>query len=296
MSEAFETDLLINFLAVVDNHGFTAAARKTNSTQATVSAKISRLEQQAGHRLLERNKRGLLSLTNQGEVIEQMARQVVHLQKLARQSMDENPISGTVRVGMSDDFASGRGLTSVLGEFARQYPPACLEVQVANGQELLKCLKKGDLDYVLCKMEGSFPAGATELWRERLAWVSGASYSASAVEEIRLITFDPPCCYRTCAVEALKKQDRRWRIVYISPSLAGIRAALSAGLGITLLPTSLVTDEMHMLPERILPAGGMVSFGFHGRRGIDNPAGIALGKLLLKLRPLSVSTRPVGHR
>src|SRR5271167_4002393 len=120
MSEAFDTDLLVNFLAVLDHRGFGAAAREIHSTQATVSAKLSRLEQQAGHRLLERNKRGLLSVTREGEVIERMAREVLRLQTMARRRMDEAPLSGAVRIGMSDDFASGRGLTAILGEMARR--------------------------------------------------------------------------------------------------------------------------------------------------------------------------------
>ncbi|MDR3435718.1 LysR family transcriptional regulator [Telmatospirillum sp.] len=288
MSEIFDTDLLVNFLAVVDNRGFTAAARKTNSTQATVSAKITRLEQQAGHRLLERNRRGVLSRTREGEVVEQMARDVLRLQRIARRRIEETPVSGTVRIGMSDDFANGRCLTSVLGEFSRQYPLACLEVVISNGQNSLKSLEKGQLDYALFKTEGSFPVGATELWKERLVWVSGANQPIPTAEEIRLITFDSPCCYRTRAIEALKRGGCSWRIVYVSPSLASIRSALSAGFGITLLPTSLVTEDMRPLPEHMLPFGGMISFGFLCRPGIDSSAGIMLGELLLSLQPRGI--------
>jgi DNA-binding transcriptional LysR family regulator len=294
MSEIFDTDLLVSFLAVVDNRGFSAAARQINSTQATVSAKVGRLEQQAGHRLLERNKRGLLSVTREGEIIERMAREVLRFQAIARRRLEDEPMSGTVRVGMSDDFASGRSLTSVLGAFAARHPSVRLEVTVSNGYGLLKSLEKGHLDYVLCKAEDGFPEGATELWRERLIWVRGETALLPETGEVRLVTFDPPCCYRLRAMEALKRENRPWRVVYVSPSLAGVRAALSAGLGVTLLPVSLVTDDMRSMAEDLLPSAGMVSFGFHRRPGIETSAGIMFGELLGKLQsrsmPISVES------
>jgi DNA-binding transcriptional LysR family regulator len=199
--------------------------------------------------------------------------------------MKEEPMSGTVRVGMSDDFASGRSLTLVLGEFTKRYPQVGLEVAVANGHGLLKSLEKGRLDYVLCKADEGFPTEATELWRERLVWVRGETTLIHPDQDVRLVTFDPPCCYRTRAQEALKRENRPSRVVYVSPSLAGVCAALAAGFGVTLLPTSLVADELRPVEEGLLPAAGMVSFGFHCRPGIESSAGITFGELLRTLRP-----------
>lgn len=55
----FSSDLLRSFVAVIDTHSFTAAARQLNSTQSTVSQKIMRLEVTAGLRLVDRGRDGI---------------------------------------------------------------------------------------------------------------------------------------------------------------------------------------------------------------------------------------------
>lgn len=282
--DSFDTDLLKNLLAVIDYGGFTAAAGAINSTQSTVSAKVGRLEEQVGHRLLERDRRGKLALTPHGDVIVRLARDVVRLQKLARQRLNASPVSGTVRIGMSDDFASGRGLTKLLGRFAAEHPEICVEVTIGSGGDLPKTLGPNDLDYVLCKMEGHTSVGAVELWRERLVWTGSTSVTLVEGDEVRLVTFPPPCSYRSRALEALRRQHRQWRIVYVSPSLAGVRAALAADLGITLLPQSLVDGETVVMPSGALPDPGEMAFGLQRRPGIDDPAVLLLGELLHGLR------------
>lgn len=284
MSQMFDADLLATFLAVVKHRGFTAAAKAINSTQPTVSMQVNRLEQQAGHRLLERNKRGLISLTREGEVVERMALEITHLQEITRRRLNETLVSGTVRIAMSDDFASGRGLTTLLGDFIKVHPSVCLEATIGNGPELLKSLEAGLFDYTLCKMEGTLATNATELWRESLVWVSDTDFLENTSAEIRLVTFSPPCIYRSRAIEVLKRQGYNWRVIYVTPSLTGIRAAVTAGLGVCLLPLSLVTDDLRIVPDNMLPSGGVISFGFHRRHGIEDAASLMLGDMLLKLR------------
>jgi DNA-binding MarR family transcriptional regulator len=50
----FELDLLRALVMVADCGSFTTAATRLHSTQSTVSQKVRRLEELAGHRLLER--------------------------------------------------------------------------------------------------------------------------------------------------------------------------------------------------------------------------------------------------
>ena len=54
----FELDLLRALVMVADCGSFTTAATRLHSTQSTVSQKVRRLEELAGHRLLERGHRG----------------------------------------------------------------------------------------------------------------------------------------------------------------------------------------------------------------------------------------------
>jgi DNA-binding transcriptional LysR family regulator len=49
--------------------------------------------------------------------------------------------------------------------------------------------------------------------------------------------------YRQRAIRGLDKAHRRWRIAFGSHSLTGIQAAVSSGLGISVLPTTAVLAE-----------------------------------------------------
>ena len=55
-----------------------------------------------------------------------------------------------------------------------------------------------------------------------------------------LVVSPQPCVYRKRATHTLDRIGRTWRITYTSPSVAGARAAVLAGLGVTVLP---VTDS-----------------------------------------------------
>jgi DNA-binding transcriptional LysR family regulator len=74
----YDTSLLRTFVAVCDTGSFTNAAREVNLTQSAVSLHVTRLEDQVGSRLIERNARGL-SLTEQGEILLPYARRILAL-------------------------------------------------------------------------------------------------------------------------------------------------------------------------------------------------------------------------
>jgi DNA-binding transcriptional LysR family regulator len=69
-----------------------------------------------------------------------------------------------------------------------------------------------------------------------------------------LLTAPPPDVYRRRALSALEACGRPYRIGFTSPSLAGLHAALRAGLGVSVLPRDMLPSDMVVLgPEWGLP-------------------------------------------
>ena len=59
-------------------------------------------------------------------------------------------------------------------------------------------------------------------------------------DPLPVVLFSNPCVWRTSALEALERGDRRWQVAFESNSLASVLAALRAGLGVAaLLPVNL---------------------------------------------------------
>jgi DNA-binding transcriptional LysR family regulator len=67
---------------------------------------------------------------------------------------------------------------------------------------------------------------------------------------VRLAVFPQGCLYRNRAIHALEAAGRAWRIAYTSPNFAGIQAAVSAGLGLSILPEPAILADHRVLAFR----------------------------------------------
>ncbi|EKV32269.1 Transcriptional regulator, LysR family [Caenispirillum salinarum AK4] len=260
----FDFDLLRSFVAVADHGGFTRAAARLGRTQSAVSLQIKRLEEALNQQVFIRDRRGIY-LTTEGEILLTYARRLLKTADEARVRLLEPDVGGVVRLGTPEDFATLH-LPDVLSRFARAHPQVSLEVNCDYTANLLEGYGKGQYDLVLCKREpqggGAMSAGgsgpeadeAASVWREPLVWAGSERLSLPPEAEVPLVLAPNPDIYRRRAVSALDAAGRHWRTVYTSPSLAGIQAAVRAGLGVTILPKEMVRPGLMMLgPDQGLP-------------------------------------------
>ncbi|BBC01538.1 MULTISPECIES: LysR substrate-binding domain-containing protein [Bradyrhizobium] len=238
-----DLELVRTFLAVIEQGGFTRAAGRLHKTQSTISLHIRRLEEIVGRPLFDRQGRGV-ALTEQGEVLRTYAEALLELNDEALLKLRRPPVTGTVRLGLPEDFAT-RHLPLVLRRFTAAHPAIRLEVRSALTAELMRDLGNGDLDIVLARREFEATDGDA-LWREPLVWV-GARGRAFAADPLPLVMFPHGCVYRPEVLRRMRACARPWEIVYTSTSLAGVQAAVSAGIGITALAESTVLPEFEIL-------------------------------------------------
>lgn len=257
-SPPFDLDLLRSLVAVADNGGFTRAAERVGRTQSTVSLHIKQLEEGLGCRVFEREagRGGETRITPEGEILLNYARQILHLCDEARSRLMDPDIGGTIRLGTPEDFATVH-LPGILARFARAHPQVTLEVNCDFTVNLLDGFSKGEYDLVLIKREPqagieppqSGPTGGTGLWREVLVWAASPQLVLDRQQPLPLVLAPAPDVYRKRALATLDAARRSWRIVYTSPSLAGLQAAVGAGLGLTVLPKGMVPTEFVIFGE-----------------------------------------------
>jgi DNA-binding transcriptional LysR family regulator len=71
-----------------------------------------------------------------------------------------------------------------------------------------------------------------------------------ARDPVPLVAFPSGGLYRGEMTHALDASGRRWRIGFVSASLASISAAVADGLGISLLPRRLASDVHRLLDDQ----------------------------------------------
>ncbi|MEZ5501825.1 MAG: LysR substrate-binding domain-containing protein [Halioglobus sp.] len=245
-----DTVTLQCFLAVAETGSFTRAADRVGRTQSAVSQQMAKLENLLGKPLLVRGKS--FSLTPEGEIFLGYARQIFALHREAMDRFKEPELEGEVRFGLPENFATVF-LSDVLADFSRIHPRILLKIECDLTLNLFDRFKQKEFDLVLVKMNRpeDFPNGL-DVWSEPLKWVGDASL-IDPVKPVPLVLSPQPCVYRTSAIEALEKAGRAWRLVLSSPSYAGAVAAVKAGMGITVMPNTMIPAELEAVEASVLP-------------------------------------------
>jgi DNA-binding transcriptional LysR family regulator len=261
-----DLDLLNTLVCVVDERSFTRAAERVHRTQSTVSQQIRKLEDTIGRPLLLRDRTGnQVAPTEHGELLANYARRLLALAQEAEDVLGREGAVAPVRIGVPEDF-DARRMSAMLSGFVAMQPGVRLETVSGMSTDLQRRLSAGEVDMALLKREpGSGDCLAS--WPESLVWVRGKDFELSD-EPVPLALFPQGCVYRQRAIRGLDKARRRWRVAFGSHSLTGIQAAVSSGLGISVLPTTAVLPEHHVcaglpaLPPTelaLVAPGGMLS-------------------------------------
>jgi DNA-binding transcriptional LysR family regulator len=233
------------FIAVVDSGGFTRAAARLSRTQSTISAQIARLEELLGRRLLLRDTRNF-ALAPDGERYLPYARRLLALDAEARADLANPARAQPVRLGVIEDF-SDAALPQELARFVAAHPEVRLEVLAGTSAELVARLEDGRLDLVVMKEPERRP-GALSRKPIALAW--RGQDGLATLRPLPLAVFPGGCALRARGTAALERAGISWRIAYESPSRSGVRGAVAAGLGVSLLEAwEAPAPLLHELPQ-----------------------------------------------
>ncbi len=243
-----DLELLRSFVSVVDSGGFTRAGERVHRTQSTVSQQIKRLEDDIGQPLLNRTAKDVTP-TEAGERLLSYARRLLALAEEARDVVGGPSNEGAVRLGIPEDFAAYR-LTKLLASFSRARPALRLDVRVDQSTYLRRDLDRGDLDLALFKRSAG-EKGGIAVWPERVHWVASKAHPIdSETRSVPLIGFPTGCLYRSRAIHAIESAGRSWHMAYTSSSLAGIQAAVAAGLGLSILSEIAIQADHRVLTAK----------------------------------------------
>ncbi|WP_455273106.1 LysR substrate-binding domain-containing protein [Rhizobium herbae] len=277
-----DMDVLRTFVTGVNLGSFAKAADRLGRSPSAISLQLRKLEEQAGQTLFQKQGRGL-ALTEAGDILIGYARRILELNDEARSAMTGlSAMQGWVRIGLPQDFAE-TWFPGLLGRFARAHPKVRVEARVDRGSALAQGVTRGDLDLALTWGRMG-DANAQIIATRPVVWIGPDGFRRDEGEPLPLIAFDSPCAFRSAGLEALDNKRIEWRHVFASPSLGGLWAAVTAGLGVTLRTAEGVPPHLRVLDPVTsgLPALGDIELALHRSGNEQSPAIAQLQALLIE--------------
>lgn len=233
MAASFDLDILRGFVVGMELGSYARAAEQLGRSTSALSTQLRRLEAAAGTVLLRKDGRGL-ALTPAGQVLFDYAKRLLALHDEALGAVQGLCAEGSVRVGIQHDFCDDL-LPRALGRFARAHPRVQLQTRVGRNTELLQALADGALDFALAWGEAAPGLRKDVIAKVPMVWIGPALPEAlpQLGSEIPLVAYEDACRFRTAATAALDRAHIPWRVALTSPSLSGLWAGVSAGLGLS---------------------------------------------------------------
>jgi DNA-binding transcriptional LysR family regulator len=284
-----EIDLLRSFAAVADTGSFTAGAELVARTQSAVSVQVKRLEEIVGRRVFERTSRSL-ALTPEGETLLGYARRILELNDESVRRIASPPVAGDIRLGITEYFVPNE-LPTLLARFAAAHPGVHLEVRMGLSRDLRGELARKEHDAVIVRLTPRERAQA--IWSEPQVWVAHEAFELAPGAVLPLALLRAPCVLRQHALESMKRLKRPCKVAFSGSSMVSVLAAVSAGIGISIVPRSSVAANMRVLPNgRNYPDPGRLDVGVLRGTGARVEIVEALERVAAQaLRVLAVTSR-----
>ncbi|WP_338425486.1 LysR family transcriptional regulator [Sphingopyxis kveilinensis] len=237
--------LLRTFLAVERTGNISIAAAQLNLAQSTVSDQIQSFEVQIGTALFERT-RGGIRLAPAGQTLKPYAEAILAMtdEAVAALAHDHRPRSGTLAIGALETIAA-QWLPERLSGFRKAHSDIGLRLQAANSGDLMRLVKDGGLDAILCfeardldpKLVGRVVA------HEPLALISKADGQPDRAPGF--VTTRSGCIFRRIFDENIAAfESSGGRIIAEVDSIAAIVNLVAQGDGAALVPEMAAAEAL----------------------------------------------------
>ncbi len=166
-------------------------------------------------------------------------------------------------------------------------------VQGAGQRRLLQYLKQDELDIVVALVPDEPEGSARHYWPEELAWVRGKTTTLDLSAPIPLIGYKDRCMCHRVAVATLAKADLAGELVFRGTNAESLRSAVTAGVGVMLVPKSRIPAGLEAWNDGPLPPPPVVYGGVFVREGAANDMLDQLADRFAEtLRPVAAAPAP----
>lgn len=261
---------------------FSATARKLNTTQPAISARVRELEASLGTTLFERRGRHMEPTIRGRQFIQRIEPLLSNVQEVLDTMIDPELVSGVIRIGTGD--ISMTWMQHLIEALQHTMPAVTFELQIGIAGKLLMQLEDGKLDIVVIAGPGGhLDLHSTHLGRTQILWVMAADrwrrFGTEAAEPALadLLNCGPiwlvsrQSRYFAAQAAVLREQGAHLRNVSTCDSMSTIVQLVTEGGGIGFLPRVLIEDQLDTgrlirLPEVLPPRSAEYTMVYAGGR------------------------------
>lgn len=253
-----DTQDLRAFLAVADNQSFSEAGEQIHLSQPAVSKRIANLEAQLDTKLFDRISRKVY-LTEAGALLLPKARAILNELENTRQAIHAltGEISGTLSLTISHHLGLHR-LPNLLKAFADQHKAIELDVHFSDSEKAYEGIAQGQFELAINTLSPQEKSKITALplWRDDLFFVCAKNHALVKQQNLGLTELANHRCLvpdlSTFTGQLLKdlfaRNSLTLRPVMSTNFLQTLSKMTEIGLGWSLLPKTLITEGMAILP------------------------------------------------
>ncbi len=277
------------FICVSEQHSFSRAAEQLFITQPAVSKRISALENELNTRLFDRIGKHI-QLTEAGRALLPSALRIlaeVDESKRAIGNLNEQ-VGGKLSIATSHHIGLHR-LPPVLRAFTQQYPEVDLDIRFMDSEEACNCVLKGEAELAIATLpEKNWPQLRSQtIWRDPLDIVISSQHpqadlsqiSVAALSKIPAILPSQNTFTRELLEHALGLNQQNLNIAMETNYLETIKMMVSIGLGWSVLPISMLTNDIAIMNIRGIEFERLLGVVSHPQRTLSNAANRLLREL-----------------
>jgi DNA-binding transcriptional LysR family regulator len=255
------------FAAVVENGGFSKAARVLNLSQPAISKSLNELERQLHVTLLDRGGRSLV-LTEAGRTLYARAGELFGVERVAERELRElrGLKRGSLRVAASTTIATYI-LPSYLGRFRTRHPNVRIRAANANTRTVLRLLLEFRVDVALVEGPVSHSRVHVIPWREdELVVIAHPEHPLRRRRRVlprdladqSFLVRERGSGTREVSARALALHDVRLTNTMRVGGTEAMKHAVAAGLGLAIVSRSAVRDQLALDRIAVLDVEGLV--------------------------------------
>jgi DNA-binding transcriptional LysR family regulator len=269
------------FVAVAQNASFSQAAEQLFVSQSAISKRIAQLETDIKAQLFDRIGRKV-ALTEAGHALLPRAQRLLNdAKELQRVVADlQGDIAGKLTMGTSHHIGLHR-LPDPLRQFTQLHPNVELDIQFMDSEEACHAVEVGELELAIVTLPPSprERLSLTTIWQDPLVFVAAKDHAlchqkASLADLAKHPAVLPSTHTYTRGIleSLLRNEGLALNVAMETNYLETLRMLVSTGLGWSLLPKTLIADDIQEIKIPKVQLQRELGVVTHEKRSLSNAA------------------------